>query len=252
MKVDFLPPDSRLEVLTAEERPDLWENAKSVFADVWPEYNNHGNNTGAIFSSLVPRHAQLQVLLFDRASRSIVARGRTIPFHWDGSVDDLPPGLDAAGERALNDGRAPTCLCALAAEVAADQQGQGLSSLVLQSMAACARAAGLSPLVAPVRPNRKDRYPLIRIERYAWWRRDDGLPFDPWMRVHARLGAVVVRPEPRSLQIEAPISDWSLWTNLVFPEDGEYVFPQGLAPLKVKDGVGSYWEPNVWMLHDLS
>jgi hypothetical protein len=34
-----------------------------------------------------------------------------------------------------------------------------------------------------------------------------------------------------------------------FPEDGEYVFPGGLAPLSVSGRRGAYWEPNVWMHH---
>jgi hypothetical protein len=33
-------------------------------------------------------------------------------------------------------------------------------------------------------------------------------------------------------------------------EDGQYVFPAGLAPLMVSGGEGDYWEPNVWMQHD--
>jgi hypothetical protein len=28
-----------------------------------------------------------------------------------------------------------------------------------------------------------------------------------------------------------------------FPEDGEYVFPFGLAPLRVRKGAGTYWDP---------
>jgi len=36
-----------------------------------------------------------------------------------------------------------------------------------------------------------------------------------------------------------------------FPEDGEYVFPGGLAPLTLEDGIGRYWEPNVWHVHSL-
>jgi hypothetical protein len=36
-----------------------------------------------------------------------------------------------------------------------------------------------------------------------------------------------------------------------FPGDGQYVFPGGLAPLAVAGDVGSYWEPNIWMLHDV-
>ena len=127
----------------------------------------------------------------------------------------------------------------------------GLSHLVILAMAACARAARLDRLVAPVRPSWKDRYPLTPIDQYAHWRRHDGLPFDPWMRVHARLGGTIVRPEPESLFIEAPDCDWEDWTGMAFPADGEYVFPAGLAPLRVQDGIGSYWEPNVWMLHEV-
>lgn len=36
---------------------------------------------------------------------------------------------------------------------------------------------------------------------------------------------------------------------MAFPEDGQYVFPGGLAPLLVASGKGEYFELNVWMLH---
>lgn len=116
-------------------------------------------------------------------------------------------------------------------------------------MADLARFAGLAPLVVPLRPNRKEQYPLIPIEEYASWRRADGLPFDPWLRVHVRMGADLLRAEPRSLAISAPVETWEGWTGLSLPADGHYVFPRGLAPLGVVGGVGRYWEPNVWMLH---
>jgi GNAT superfamily N-acetyltransferase len=240
-----------IEVLTAEERPDLWERSRSLFTANWPEYNNHGNRTQRYFSTLIPKHARFQVLLYDAGTDEIVGRGRTIPFRWDGTLEDLPSGMDAAGDRAIDDPGPPTALSALAAEVAEDRQRQGLSSLIIESMAAVARRGGLSPLVAPVRPSWKDRYPLTPIERYAHWVRADGLPFDPWLRVHARLGATLLRTAPKSLQIEAPVSDWEAWTGMAFPEDGEYVFPAGLAPLKVEQGIGSYWEPNIWMRHEV-
>ena len=40
---------------------------------------------------------------------------------------------------------------------------------------------------------------------------------------------------------------------MAFPETGAYWFPRGLAPLTIDLDVdrGSYWEPNVWMRHDL-
>ena len=89
------------------------------------------------------------------------------------------------------------------------------------------------------------------IDVYAAWTRPDELPFDPWMRVHARMGATILRPEPRSLLIEAPVADWEAWTGMAFPADGEYWFPRGLAPLRVGGGRGGYHEPSVWMRHPL-
>jgi hypothetical protein len=240
-----------IEVFTAEERPDLWERARSLFETNWPEYNMHGNHTARYFRALYPEHARFQILLYDAGADSIVGRGRTIPFRWDGTLADLPSGMDALGDRALDDPGPPTALSALAAEVAGDRQRTGLSRLIIESMASVARRGGLAPLVAPVRPSWKDRYPITPIERYAQWVRPDGLPFDPWLRVHARLGATTLRTAPKSLQIEAPVSEWEEWTGMAFPEDGEYVFPAGLAPLSVRDGVGSYWEPNIWVRHEV-
>lgn len=238
-----------LVVVTAAARPDLWRAAETAFRDAWPEYNLHGDVSGQYFGALVPRYAQYQFLVWDAHAERAVARGRTIPFTWDGTLVDLPAGIDALGLRALDDRRPPTALSALAAEVATDEQGRGLSSLVISAMADVARDAGFGSLVAPVRPNWKDRYPLIPIDQYAAWARDDGLPFDPWLRVHVRLNATTLRPEPRSLHITGSVTEWENWTGMAFPAKGEYVFPGGLAPLAVRDGVGDYWEPNVWMLH---
>ena len=63
-------------------------------------------------------------------------------------------------------------------------------------MRAVAEEHGFEHLVAPVRPSWKARYPLVSIERYIGWTTKEGLPFDPWLRVHARLGAAIVRPVP--------------------------------------------------------
>lgn len=243
-----------VEAVTAAERPELWQRVREddLFRDVWPEYNNHGNDTPVYFGALIPRFAEYQVLFLDRRTGRVVARGRTIPFGWDGTLDDLPPGIDALGIRAVREDGPPTALSALAAEVDKEYQGAGLSRLLILTMAELARAHGLRALVAPVRPNHKDRYPLTPIDRYAAWHRPDGLPFDPWMRVHARIGGRILRTEPRSLHIAAPLRDWEAWTAMAFPEDGQYVFPGGLAPLTAGGGEGDYWEPNVWMLHEVS
>jgi GNAT superfamily N-acetyltransferase len=244
-----LLPGAPWDIFTYEERPDLWQEANDRLYDVWPEYNMHGSRSGEYFGPLRTRFARFQVLICDPGTGEVVGRGRAIPLRWDGTLEDLPAGIDAAGLRAVSGDAAPTAVCALAAEVVRDRQGRGLSSLVIRAMAAAARAGGLGTLIAPVRPNWKDRYPITPIARYAAWTRPDGLPFDPWLRVHARLGATVLRPEPRSMEIAAPVADWEQWTGMTFPEPGEYTFPGGLAPLTVTASTAEYWEPNVWMLH---
>lgn len=249
------PPGSPawLEVVTAADWPDLWElvNSRHLFDAVWPDYNHHGNHTGRYFGALVPDHADLQVLFIDGRSQQVVARARTIPFSWDGTLDDLPAGIDAVGVRAITEPAPPSALSALAAEVDPDYQGSGLSRLLIKAMGAAARHRGLAPLLAPVRPSWKDRYPLTPIERHAEWRRHDGLAFDPWLRTHQRLGGTILRSEPRSLEISAPVAYWEGWTGMWFAEDGSYVFAGGLAPLDVSDGTGTYFEPNVWVVHDV-
>lgn len=71
------------------------------------------------------------------------------------------------------------------------------------------------------------------------------------MRVHERLGARVSTPLPESMLITGTVGDWESWTGLTFPETGDYVFPEGLATVRidVEKDLGSYWEPNVWMVH---
>ena len=38
---------------------------------------------------------------------------------------------------------------------------------------------------------------------------------------------------------------------MAVPESGEYTFPEGLATLAIDRQAtrGTYWEPNVWMIH---
>jgi len=91
----------------------------------------------------------------------------------------------------------------------------------------------------------------VPIERYAAWRRVDGLLFDPWMRVHERLGATILNPSRESLRITGTIAEWEEWTQTAFPESGDYWFPRGLATVAIDREAdrGSCWEPNVWMHH---
>ena len=236
---------------TAGERPELLEPAWERTRDTLPEYNNHGDVLNEYWPRLTDERPDFQFHLVDEED-AILARARSVPLRWDGTIRDLPAGIDGAIARGFDEGGA-NVLCALVIMVPNDVQSRGISRLAVQGMAEIARRHGLGSLIAPVRPSWKERYPLVPIERYAGWRRPDGLLFDPWMRVHERLGATVLKPEPQSLRITGTVGEWESWTAMSFPESGDYWFPRGLTTLHVDrdEDHGSYWEPNVWLHHRL-
>ena len=238
-------------IATASERPELLEPAWERTRDTLPEYNNHGDVLNEYWPRLTEERPDFQFHLIGNDDE-ILARARSIPIRWNGTVEDLPAGIDGAIARGFEEAGA-TVLCALVIMVPGDLQGRGVSAMAVRAMGEIARRHGLASLIAPVRPSRKERYPLVPIERYVQWRRHDGPLFDPWMRVHERLGASVLRPEPQSLRITGTVSEWETWTEMSFPESGDYWFPGGLATLRIDrpDQSGGYWEPNVWMHHPL-
>ena len=221
-----------------------WDATKDQF----PEYNNHGDVLNRYWGRLTEERAEFQFHLVE--GDEILARARCVPVRWDGTVEDLPAGIDGAIARGFDEEGA-NVLCAMLISVPRAQRGRGRSGEALRAMLDIARTHRLEALIAPVRPNWKDRYPLVPIERYATWRREDGLLFDPWLRVHERAGAKVLKAEPHSLRITGTVAEWEEWTELPFPESGEYVFPGGLATLEIdrERDAGRYWEPNVWMVH---
>ncbi len=238
---------------TAAERPDLWERGISS-QSVWPEYNLHGDVLNLWWGHLDEELADFQFVLYDEAQDEVVAEGHTGPLWWSGSDEALPDGIDAAIELIFSRSRAGkpvNTLCALAAESPREGRSRGLAAQLLEAMRVIAERNGLTHLVAPVRPSLKERYPLTAIDRYVRWRREDGQLLDPWMRVHERLGARVATPLPRSLRITGTVDEWETWTGMAFPESGDYVFPEGLAPVHIDRAQdrGTYWEPNVWMVH---
>ena len=195
-------------------------------------------------------------MLLDPDGR-IAAAGNSAPLAWDGTDAGLPAGWDDQFERTvggLRAGIAPNALGAIQIVVAPDRQGERLAGRMVEIFRERARAAGLRALIACVRPTEKHRYPLTPIERYAAWTREDGLPFDPWIRLHVRLGGRVARAVPESMTTTGSVADWERWTGLAFPESGAYVVPFATNPVVVDRAADrvTYHDANVWVVHDLA
>jgi len=156
-------------------------------------------------------------------------------------------------EHATSGEEEPTLVSAIQVLVDRTRHGGGLSAVMLGEMRRIAQAAGFRDLVAPVRPTLKSRYPLTPSDVYASWTTSEGLPFDPWLRVHARAGASIVRVCPESMIIPGTIAEWEEWTEMRFPASGPYVVPGALQPVEidVESDRGVYVEPNVSMHHPI-
>lgn len=139
------------------------------------------------------------LLAFDASDLTVpVAKSSSVPFVMGGDTgrESLPDdGWDGVLRWAWFDelaGRQPTHVSTLEVAIRSDLVGTGLASGMLEAKRQNAARLGFHDLVAPVRPNGKHHQPHTPMADYIAQRRDDGLPEDPWLRLHARLGAEIV------------------------------------------------------------
>jgi GNAT superfamily N-acetyltransferase len=249
---------SLLKTYSLRERPELEPEFERLAEEGWPRFLRQRDELGSgrYWPALFTDFADFQLAVCGQYGR-VVAVAHAIPFPWSGRAEALPASIaDILGSavEARAQGRAATALSALAVLVDQRHRGEGLSRVALGAMAELARGKGLAEFVAPVRPTLKASYPLAPMERYVRWIDDEGLPLDPWMRVHARLGAEIVGVMPRAMVIVGPVRDWEEWTGLRFPDSGGYVVPGALQPVAIDraQDEGRYEDPNVWMRHPAS
>ncbi|MFI4947425.1 MAG: hypothetical protein ACHQC9_01305 [Alphaproteobacteria bacterium] len=254
-------PAGRLAVATLAERPDLRAGVFSAeFDSVWPEFALH-DPTAALYygTEALDRYLDFALAAVDRdAPDRAIARGFSVPFAFrDGTSgrNELPPGgWDAVIRWADADwraGRRPTVVSALEIAVLPPYRGRGISQLMLEAMIANVWARGFGDLYAPLRPSDKHTEPHLPFAQYVARTREDGLPDDPWLRVHVRAGARIVRIAPYSMVIPGTLAEWSQWTGVDFTRSGDIVVPGALAPVHVslEQDHAVYVEPNLWIHH---
>ncbi|MFI8829055.1 N-acetyltransferase [Streptomyces sp. NPDC053431] len=209
------------------------------------------------FKRLYERWPQFMLVLLGESGEPI-ARGLSVPFasHLPGREHYPSHGWGQvavwAAEDALDNALTDT-VCALEIMIHPDHRGKGLSGLVLHAMRDNAKRLGYAHLIAPVRPSTKSNMPNMPMQEFVDQVRSDGLPVDPWLRVHVRAGGKIMGIAECSQIVQAPLQQWRSWTGLPFDESGETVVQGGLAPVlvSVRQDVATYTEPNVWVLHSL-
>jgi hypothetical protein len=241
------------ELIPVAEGPQYDDEAGKRFVEEWPEFIFHDLEVKQYRDRRVEYFRDWEFYLVSDGER-LIAGCWGVPIAWDGTVGDLPGGFTDALARAVTsyeEDVVPDTFVLMAAAVRNDEQGRGHAGRVITAVRERATAGGLPKVIAPVRPTLKSRYPLAGIASFMTWTRDDGLPLDPWVRTHVRLGATILAPAPVSQTMTGSVADWEKWTGMVFPESGSYVIPDGLTLLEIdrEADAGVYREPNIWMRH---
>ncbi|WP_413758621.1 N-acetyltransferase [Streptomyces sp. MMBL 11-3] len=245
-----------LTIASLAERPEMLGRVTGM-ADTWPAFLRNdlvGNAHYGRIAGELPEY----VLFAEDTDGEVVAHAYSVPFALgDGGAGALPPrGWDEILVWAFGDlrrGVVPDTVSAISVVVAPHAQGSGLSGRMLAAMRDNARERGFAEVVAPVRPSAKHLEPRTPMEEYAFRTRGDGLPHDPWLRVHVRAGGCVEAVAPASMTVAASLDEWRGWTGLPFDEEGLVEVPGALVPVHCEParGYAVYVEPNVWVRHVL-
>ncbi|MER7558947.1 GNAT family N-acetyltransferase [Nocardioides sp. NPDC126508] len=240
-----------LTISVLADRPDLAE-AMWDMPSSWPEFMRHDPIGGLYYGNVETRFSSFVLVAQDETGQ-VVACGYSIPF-VRGDHDELPDnGWDFVirdGLLANIRGQEPDAISAVEIAVHPDHQGRGISALMLGAMRDNAARHGFSELLAPVRPSAKADADEP-MSTYVTRVREDGLPVDPWLRVHVRAGGYIARVAPRSMVIPGTLTEWRRWTGLPFDKSGPVLVARALAPVHcdLDHDVATYVEPNVWVVH---
>ncbi len=244
------------------DRPELaaglW--ARELMA-AWPAFMLEDPIASLYFSSgfLERFHRYVLVAVDDDQPGVVLARAFSAPFVFGGPGRERLPGggWDTVVRWAHTDAvldRRPNAVSAVEITVRPEAAGRGLATAMVAAMRHNAASLGFADLFAPVRPSRKHLEPDTPMAEYAGRTRPDGLPDDPWLRVHARAGATIVSVASCSMTIAGTLEQWRAWVPLPFDAAGPVVVPGALARVHVapEHNYAVYVEPNVWMHHRLT
>ncbi|KAE8347665.1 hypothetical protein BDV24DRAFT_157142 [Aspergillus arachidicola] len=245
----------------------------------WPELAKVGGKIG------LAQHPKVLHTLPDEGYDAILSRAFEQYYAREGIFQDTdrPTSFnDPAAART----EPPNALSAISITVSPEYRSRGLAEALILAMKQAAIERNLDAMVVPLRPTRKSEFPTTDMTDYILWpaptvathtpgttvrKPDSNLPFDPWLRKHARLGAKVIKVARRSMRVEGSVEEWQQWTGINIPQAArqqggsliqdtgsgkayvEVVFPRGLVPLRyyVDEQRCVYIEPNVWLHHAL-
>src|SRR5262249_12320745 len=145
----------------------LASQLQSAETGAFPEFLLHDPVWNECWRYVVEYFPELQYVLVDPARGELIGGANSVPFRWDGTLEDLPAGTHAVLQRSLQEHRThvqANTICGIQAIAVGDARGRGLSEAFIR--ASRERAHGFEHAVTPLRALLKDRYPLAPLEDY--------------------------------------------------------------------------------------
>jgi len=209
-----------------------------LHSEPWPVFLSEDSSVKKYWQRLYQVYPEYQLLF--RINSEYIGVANSAPIYWNGNNDNLPAGFDEAIETIIEEDKKPNTLCGLAVVISKEYLGKGISSKIINNLKKLAKSYGYSNLILPVRPTLKSQYPTISMVNYINWEKDN-LPFDPWLRVHIKIGGEILKVANPSMIVKGTVSDWQEWTGMYFGESNKYIIKE--------NDLGEYIEPNIWVLH---
>jgi GNAT superfamily N-acetyltransferase len=224
---------------------------EALFAEGFPEFISGDKEVDKYIARVRESFREYDIILTDEYDQ-LAATGWGVPILWSAEMSELPSSFADALRQSVEVHDALGAADAFViggAVVHPALKGRGTAESLIRALCDTAAAHHLAKVVAPVRPTRKHLYPLLDIDAYAAWVRNDGMPWDPWLRLHVRIGGRVIGFAREAQTMTGTVSQWEEWTGLEFPLSGDTIIPRGMAPLRIDKTAdfGTYVEPNVWV-----
>lgn len=242
------------DIVTLAEQPELAQSVNQIHRESWPKFLLQEAVSRRYWDRLLTEFAEYQLVLLEKDK--VIGAAHGIPLRWVGAMEDLPQGWDAAVEKGFRDKEQalhPTALVGLSLVIHSDYQGRNLSRMLLSTLKDLAQRKEIRDVLVTVRPTMKSKYPKMPMGDYLSKLMKDGLPFDPWVRTHVKLGAKFLALAHQSMVVTGTVADWEGWTGKKFRKSGEHLVPGALVPVFIdrKKNEGIYEEPNIWVRYQL-
>ncbi len=247
--------ETSVQFSNVHDAPTFWSAGDRVMEDAFPGFFTVAREKSRPIRSSVIRFFSRYFIQCRNEKDEVIGMLKAVPVRREKGSELWDDGYTGAMARAIDDlrfFRRPNCLVGLAIAVRKDFQGRGWANSIISQMKTTAEESGFESIAIPLRPTGAESEE--HFAEYCLSTRGDGMPLDPWLRLHVRNGAVIRNFCARSMQFHGTIEEWEEWTDMDFPESGAYDVPGGIAKLRIdrKADSGSYIEPNVWVTYDLN